>query len=117
MLSLRSLAFILASAIRRARALSCAALQCFPDIIGRKIAIKSATKIATRMAAGMAQSPANSLHLSRRDHASAQSTPFETSDEAAKGDAGLFGRSLLYVARVLCVWVFDDGALQAWRRP
>ena len=31
MLSLRSLAFILYSAIRRARALSCAALQCFPD--------------------------------------------------------------------------------------
>jgi hypothetical protein len=31
MLSLRSLAFILASAIRRARALSCASLQCFPD--------------------------------------------------------------------------------------
>src|SRR6185312_4064236 len=58
MLSLRSLAFILASAIRRARILSCAALQCFPDIIGRKI--------ATRMAAAMAQSPANSLDFSRR---------------------------------------------------
>ncbi len=44
MLSLRSLAFILASAIRRARALSCAALQCFPDIIGRKIACKNRYK-------------------------------------------------------------------------
>ena len=31
MLSLRSLAFILCSAIRRSRALSCAALHCFPD--------------------------------------------------------------------------------------
>ena len=36
MLSLRSLAFILASAIRRARALSCAALHCFPDRISGK---------------------------------------------------------------------------------
>jgi len=62
MLSLRSLAFILASAIRRVRALSCAALQCFPDIIGRKIA----TKIATRMAAAMVQSPTDSLHLKAR---------------------------------------------------
>jgi hypothetical protein len=33
MLSLRSLAFILYSAIRRARALSCAALHSFPDRI------------------------------------------------------------------------------------
>jgi hypothetical protein len=31
MLSLRSLAFILCSAIRRARALSCSDLHCFPD--------------------------------------------------------------------------------------
>ena len=53
MLSLRSLAFILASAIRRARALSCAAL--FPDIIMRKIAPKIVTKnppnIGTNMTA------------------------------------------------------------------
>jgi hypothetical protein len=49
MLSLRSLAFILCSAIRRARALSCAALHCFPDIIiiGWKMATNNATKIAT----------------------------------------------------------------------
>jgi hypothetical protein len=31
MLSLRILAFILCSAIRRSRALSCSAFQCFPD--------------------------------------------------------------------------------------
>ncbi len=50
MLSLRSLAFILCSAIRRARALSCAALHCFPDRInGRKMA----TNMATNMAAPM----------------------------------------------------------------
>jgi hypothetical protein len=50
MLSLRSLAFILASAIRRARALSSAALHRSPDIIrGRKLA-KMATKMATKMA-------------------------------------------------------------------
>ena len=35
MLSLRSLAFILCSAIRRARSLSCAALHCFADRILR----------------------------------------------------------------------------------
>ena len=50
MLSLRSLAFILASAIRRARALSCAALHRFPDrISGRKMR-KMATKMPTKMA-------------------------------------------------------------------
>ena len=64
MLSLRSRAFILASASRRARALSSAALQCFPHIIiGRKIAVKTATKIATRIAAVMAHASENSLHL------------------------------------------------------
>ena len=48
MLSLRSLAFILCSAIRRARSLSCAALHCFPDIInGRTMATNNATKMAT----------------------------------------------------------------------
>ena len=51
MLSLRSLAFILASAIRRARALSCAALDRSPDrISGRKMATKRATKMATKWA-------------------------------------------------------------------
>jgi hypothetical protein len=51
MLSLRSLAFILASAIRRARALSCAALDRSPDRnSGRKMATKMATKIATKVA-------------------------------------------------------------------
>jgi len=51
MLSLRSLAFILCSAIRRARALSCAAFHCFPDVIDgrkrRKMATNNARKIAT----------------------------------------------------------------------
>ena len=51
MLSLRSLAFILASAIRRARALFCAACQRFPDSIsGRKMATKIATEMLTKMA-------------------------------------------------------------------
>ena len=51
MLSLRSLAFILASAIRRARALSSAALHRSPDSIsGRKRAKKRAMKMATKMA-------------------------------------------------------------------
>jgi hypothetical protein len=51
MSSLRSLAFILASAIRRARALSSAALDRSPDIIsGRKMAAKMATKIDAKMA-------------------------------------------------------------------
>ena len=54
MLSLRSLAFILASARRRARALSCAALHCFPDIIiGRKMATNIGRKTATKRAAPM----------------------------------------------------------------
>src|SRR5579872_3004978 len=52
MLSLRSLAFILASAIRRARALSCAALQRSPDRTSIRITgTKTATKIAIKMAA------------------------------------------------------------------
>jgi len=57
MLSLRSLAFILASAIRRARALSCSALQCFSDIIGRKTATNIGRNIATNMAASMCSLP------------------------------------------------------------
>jgi len=57
MLSLRSLAFILASAIRRARALSCAALHCSPDrISGRKMATKRAANMATNPAASMSVS-------------------------------------------------------------
>jgi len=48
MLSLRSLAFILCSAIRRARALSCAALRSFPNIKnGRQMATNNETKMAT----------------------------------------------------------------------
>jgi hypothetical protein len=55
MLSLSSLAFILASARRRARALSCAAFHRFPDIIsGRKMATKIATKMLTEMLTKMA---------------------------------------------------------------
>lgn len=57
MLSLRSLALILASAIRRARAMSCASFQCFPDIIENKIATKIATKIASQAAAAIVPSP------------------------------------------------------------
>jgi len=54
MLSLRSLAFIPCSAIRRARDLSCAALDCSPDRInGRKMAIN----IATNMAAPLCSLP------------------------------------------------------------
>ena len=77
MLSLRSRAFILASASRRARALSSAALQCFPHIIiGRKIAVKTATKIATRMVIVMAHASKKSLHLfSYLMHRSHRSTP------------------------------------------
>jgi hypothetical protein len=54
MSSLRSLAFSLCSAIRRARALSCAALHCFPDIIsGRKMASNDGIKTATNPAVPM----------------------------------------------------------------
>jgi hypothetical protein len=54
MLSLRSLALILCSAMRRARALSCAALHCVADIInGRKTATSNETKIAMYLAASM----------------------------------------------------------------
>ena len=51
MLNLRSLAFIRCSAIRRSRALSCSAAQCFPD---RKIRTKAGSnekKMATNRAA------------------------------------------------------------------
>ena len=50
MLSLRSLAFILASAMRRARALSCSALDSAVKAIrGRKMATKIAPKMATKI--------------------------------------------------------------------
>ena len=63
MLSLRSLAFILCSAIRRARALSCASLHGFADIAARKNVTKVARKIARKMATRIVQSPTNSLRL------------------------------------------------------
>jgi hypothetical protein len=78
MLSLRSLAFILCSAIRRARALSCAALHCFPDINGRKrrkIATNNATKMAT--AAPMC-SLLRTVYASQGDHGSGRKGPFPT---------------------------------------
>ena len=54
MLSLRSLAFILASAIRRARALSCAALDSVDKAIrGRKMATRMAVKMAINRAVSM----------------------------------------------------------------
>jgi hypothetical protein len=81
MLSLRSLAFILCSAIRRACALSCAALHCSPDIInGRK-----RRKMATNMAAPIVQSPTNSLHLPRRSRLGAQRTLCGTRRRASAG--------------------------------
>jgi hypothetical protein len=68
MLSLRSLAFILASAIRRERALSCAALHRSPErISGRKMATNMATNMAINMAINRAASMSvsyESLHLS-----------------------------------------------------
>ena len=61
MLSLRSLAFNLCSAIRRARALSCSALHSFPDrtktlIIEQKMATIIEQKIATNRDASMSVS-------------------------------------------------------------
>ena len=66
MLSLRSLAFILYSAIRRARALSCATLQCFPDrtealIIGTNM-LASVPATNSKSQRSMC-SLTNSLHL------------------------------------------------------
>lgn len=75
MSSLRSLAFIRASAMRRARALSCASFQCSPEIIERKIATKIATRIDTQTAAAMLQPPTNILHVSRRSR-SGRKRPF-----------------------------------------
>ena len=50
-MSLRSLAFILASAIRRARDLACAAVHSFPDRISeKKMATKRPAKMAIKMA-------------------------------------------------------------------
>ena len=54
MLSFRSLAFILCSAMRRSRALSRSAFHCFPDRInGRKMATNMDTNTATSMASRM----------------------------------------------------------------
>ena len=67
MLSLRSLAFILCSAIRRARALSCAALHCFPDILNGR-------KMAENMAAPMCSLP-RKVYTSQGDHGSGRKGP------------------------------------------
>lgn len=67
MLSLRSLAFILCSAIRRERALSCAAVHCFPDIINGR-------KMATNMAAPMC-SLLRTVYTFHGDHGSARKKP------------------------------------------
>src|ERR1700727_2013907 len=80
-LSLRSLAFILCSAIRRARALSCAALHCFPDIIsGRKMATNNGRKMATNNGRKVAPAPMCSLlwavYTSQGDHGSGHKGPF-----------------------------------------
>ena len=70
-LSLRSLAFILASAIRRARALSSAALHRSPErISGRKIATKRPKNMATKRATKRADSMSvsyESLHFPGSD--------------------------------------------------
>jgi len=68
MLSLRSLAFILCSAIRRVRALSCSALH--PDR-GRRMA----TNMATNMAALM-WSLLRTVYTSQGDHGSGRKGPF-----------------------------------------
>jgi hypothetical protein len=66
MFSLRSLAFILCSAIRRARALSCAALHCCPDIInGRKMATAAPMCSLLR-----------TVYASQSDHGSGRKRPF-----------------------------------------
>src|SRR5205085_3438087 len=76
MLSLRSLAFILCSAIRRARALSCAALHCSPDRInGRKMATNTDTNIATNLAAPMC-SLLRTVYAAKGDHGSGRTGPF-----------------------------------------
>lgn len=79
MLSLRSLAFILCSAIRRARALSCAALHCFPDIINARKRGKMATNNARTMAtaAPMCSLLTTSIRLPRRSRLGAQRTSYE----------------------------------------
>jgi hypothetical protein len=74
MLSLRSLAFILASAIRRARALSCAALHC-SDIINRRQRRKMATNNPTEMATagpGCMCSLLRTVYASEADHGSVE---------------------------------------------
>ena len=68
MSSLRSLAFILCSAIRRARDFSSAALHASPDIIiGRKMAKNDGRRMATNMATSM-RSLIRSEYTSQRRH-------------------------------------------------
>jgi len=77
-LSLRSLAFILASAIRRARAVSSAALHRSPDRTSRgKMAAKMAAKMATKMAKFMPV-PYEQFNTSQGDHGSGHKGPFAT---------------------------------------
>jgi hypothetical protein len=77
MLSLRSLAFILCSAKRRARALSCAALHSFPvdRIKGRKMATNVATSTATSLAASMC-GLLRTVYASQGDHGSGSIVAF-----------------------------------------
>jgi hypothetical protein len=94
MLSLRSLAFILCSAIRRARTLSCATLHRFPDKISgrkrRRMAINNPKKMATNNTnklatdAPMCSLLRNSVQVDRGARAK---DPFETlcGDTAATG--------------------------------
>jgi hypothetical protein len=79
MLSLRSLAFILCSAIRRARALSSIALHCFPDRInGRKMATNTATNKATIFSASMCSLLRRVYTSPRRSRLGAQRTRLGT---------------------------------------
>ena len=78
-LSLRSLAFIFASARRRARALSSSALHCSPDmIIGRKVATNIAKKMATITAAPMFSLLQTVYTAPTRSRLGARRTRFET---------------------------------------
>jgi hypothetical protein len=79
MLSLRSLAFILCSAIRRSRALSCSALHCFPDRtkaknIGRNM-LTSVPATNTKSRRSMC-SFLRTAYTSQGDHGSGRNGPF-----------------------------------------
>ena len=76
MLSLRSLAFILASAIRRERALSCAALHRLPDrISGRRMATISGRNMDTKMAAAFMSVSYEEVTPSRRSDGTSRPCP------------------------------------------